>query len=390
MILFTCFRGFRLLMCVLVASLVFAATPLLATPEEPGTVGTPIPEGALGAEEPALIEVVEPTVPSPTSEPTLPAPTPEPTVLAPAPEPTLIPEQPTPTQEPVPTSAPPTLQAEVTLAPSSTPPAESTMAPSPTVNTDSLIPSGSLDSVSLGPGEAHSLGFTYVATTPRTATTIHVELRNADGSVATAWWLQGQAGGSAWVSNGGVIDLGEDLALTQGSSFPVTLIVTAPAEVTHQEGVSLYLRSIASTEAGDVETGVAEASAIAMFQSVPAVEASGVSPSSVTADGTLDCIQTSPIGTDIIDVGEFASFTCAYAPGPLRLRVNSLTDYWEYRVDNGQWTSVVGQDSLTPASGDGGKTVTYVIDLRFTGDLTCLQAARAKRKWRSRTPRGGP
>jgi hypothetical protein len=90
---------------------------------------------------------------------------------------------------------------------------------------------------------------------------------------------------------------------------------------------------------------------------------------SLIEGGTLSCDQTAPTGTDAIDVDEFASFSCIHAPGPVRLRVNALSAHWEYRVNQGPWSAVVGPDSLTAASGDGGKSVTYLIDLRFTGDL---------------------
>lgn len=239
---------------------------------------------------------------------------------------------------------------------------------------------------SLEQAATQTLTYTYLVTTNRTATSLHAELRYADGNLATAWWLQGQAGSSPWSSNGGAIDVAEYATLTQGTSFPVTFIVTAPVQVTQQHSVFLYIRSTASTERGELETGVVDQSAAASFSAVAPIttetesaagatltaEADQMGAMSVAEGGTFTCERTAPTGTDAIDVDEFARFSCTYAVGPVRLRANTVSTYWEYRIDGGPWTSVVGQDSLTAASGDGGKNVTHVIDLRFTGDLLQL------------------
>jgi hypothetical protein len=291
--------------------------------------------------------------------------------------PTAIPPTVTPTDSGIaaPTATVATEAGEITppLDPTPTPVPSPT---SPPLNTDSLISISGPGPFPLEQAATQTLSYTYLVTTLRTATSLHAELRHADGSLATAWWLQGQAGDSSWSSNGGVIDVAEYATRTPGASFTVTFIVTAPAEVTEPESVSLYVRGTASSESGDQETGVGGQAAVALFSGVAPISTETAfdqtGAKSPDAGGTFNCEQTAPNGTAAIDVGEFARFSCTYASGPVRLRVNTLSSYWEYRIDGGPWTSAVGQDSVSAWSSGGGKQVTYEIDLRFTGDLLQL------------------
>jgi hypothetical protein len=149
----------------------------------------------------------------------------------------------------------------------------------------------------------------------------------------------------------------------------VTFTITAPALITEQHSVFLSVRSSATTEHGE-ETAVAER-AMATLTGVPpaSADASNDLPALAVVDsGNLNCTQSLPVGSDVIDVGEVAEFSCTHAPGPVRFRVNSLTAHWEYRVGDGPWSSVSGAASLSPASGNGGQDVTYVIQLRFAGN----------------------
>jgi hypothetical protein len=344
-----------------------------------GTANEATPEPQAPLSQPEVV------VTQPTSEI---IPTAVPTQVPPTAIPTTVPTvEPTPTPAPQASAGEPSNTTE-NLEPSPT----AASAPLPTQipsNTDALSPTSGVGPFTLQQSGAETLAFTYTVTTERTATDIHAELRYADGSLASAWWLQGQAGNSSWGSNGGAIDLTDSGARTQGSSFPVTLIVTAPAQITDQHSVLLYVRSTASTERGEVEVGVGDQLATATFSGVKPVAPdekpaanptpmelagpegdSALSVMSVVEGGTLSCVQNAPTGTDAIDVDEFASFQCTHGPGPVRLRVNALSLHWEYRIDSGPWTSMIGQGSLTAASGDGGKNVTYLVDLRFIGDVS--------------------
>jgi hypothetical protein len=348
----TCFRVSRLLMCFLIASLAYAGTPWAANPDSPEDGGVPVAGEELVLEEAApKLPPVKPPVPSKAAPLTPPTETPPPT---PTPEPPTL--EPLPTPTPTATPAPPAPTLEPTITPPLMP------------NTDSLVPVTVAQSVSLAPGGTHIFAFTYLVTTPRTGTSLHVELRHADGMPATGWLIDAQAGNSAG-SSGGAIDLADTTAVMPASTFGITLAITAPGQTEAQNIVSLHIRSTVTTERGDLETGLGDAPALTTLTLTPVQDDPVDVQASAAEAGMLDCVRVSPIDTDAIDFGQYARFSCSYTSGPVRLRVNSLTEHWQYRVNDGPWNSLTGQASLTPASGKGGKMVTYLIDLRFTGDL---------------------
>lgn len=257
---------------VVVAIIASLLIPVLAvaegegTPEAPATsievqptaVPTlpPPPPTAIPTQPPPPPTAV-PTLPPPppTAVPTVPpAPTAIPPTQAPAPAPAKVAPQPV-VSKPEPTA---TVAPTATLEPSPTP--SPTAVPSPTpsptaivwTNTDSLVMVDSATSSTLKPAAYATVTVRYGVTTPRVSTVIHAELTgdtrgwslssptlgDADAVATTAVWTQGSV-------------------VQPGTSFDLPIVVTAPANVTADQTVSLHLWSVANTDRSQ-ETGVAK------------------------------------------------------------------------------------------------------------------------------------
>lgn len=290
---------------VFLVSTSFTAYAVEGTPE-PGDPGLSVPEPEPTATPspvtvlptiaptvdvpPTVVPVVEPTedvlpeatlAPEPTPPNEVPPPTIAPTasVVASTPTPEPVPTEvaPTPTPEPQPTDVPPT--------------------PTPVPNTDTVVTGSSLAQVSLSPGAAHTVAFSYYVTTPRTGTLIAAELRGSDGTPATGWVLT--ADGMS--SNVPAVTLTDGTALDPGTAFQVSLTITAPIEVSSEQSVQLFVRGTGLTSQGDVATPVTGESPLVSVTVVPPLPALlatdfslGCSPDAVSSGvgdevGTVSC-----------------------------------------------------------------------------------------------------
>lgn len=200
---------------------------------------TPVPTAVPPTEIPTPVptEVVPPTQ-APTVEPT-----PTTAQAAPTGEPTPSPE---PTRDPGTTSTP-----ESTVAPNESTPASSptpTPTPSPTANTDTLTILIDPASTILAPDDVQELQLAYSVTTERTATSLHMELRLANGRPAPGWSLMLRPEENA---GSPTVDLVDATALIPASSFGFTLLIVAPTDVTAEHTVSLYIRSTVTMASGE-------------------------------------------------------------------------------------------------------------------------------------------
>ncbi len=257
---------------VVVAIIASLLIPVLAVAEDEGTPEAPATSIEV---QPTAVPTLPP--PPPTAIPTQPPPPPPPTAVPtlPPPPPTAVPTVPPaptaipPTQAPAPAQVAPqpvvsepeptaTVAPTATLAPSPTP--SPTAVPSPTpsptaivwTNTDSLVMVDGATSNTLQPAAYATVTVRYGVTTPRVSTVIHAELTgdtrgwslsspalgDADAVATTAVWTQG-------------------LVVQPGTSFDLPIVVTAPANVTADQTVSLHLWSVTNTDHGQ-ETGVAK------------------------------------------------------------------------------------------------------------------------------------
>jgi hypothetical protein len=250
----------------------------------------------------------------------------EPATLAPA-EPTLP-------------TAPATAPVEPTLAPTVTP--MRTLTPTPRIpNTDTLTPASDMSPVTLQPGQTRQYTYIYAATTPRTGTTIHAELR-ADGGSADGWLLQAQAGAGALIGSGTTVDVTETGSLTPGSTFPLTIAVQAPANVIAPQTVSLYIGSTATAESGEVERGVPGAERAAQLAvTPPAKNRTLLAPAVTAATPTLSCTSS---GTLTGGVKWDCTFSGESTSEKYQLYVDGLTPGWRYQFLNptpSSWTSAL-------------------------------------------------
>jgi hypothetical protein len=194
--------------------------------------------------------------------------------------------------------------------------ATATVVPPPIPNTDTLAATSSTEPAALEPGQSQQYTFTYAVTTPRTGTSIVADLRLSDGSPAAGWTIAAQAGGGDTASGDARVETGEWATLAPGTSFALTVTVTAPADVTADQTVSLWLASTATTERG-VEAGVEAVAPLATATVVPPPPAPTAEdltltcePSAVAAapDGetdvtcTITSISETPVTLNAIDV----------------------------------------------------------------------------------------
>jgi hypothetical protein len=249
----------RPLLRVVALILLTLALPLSGVADEatPGALD-PVPDPQVIASQPT-------TEPLPTSVPPTAVPTPLPTETI---HPT---EQPLSTQEPSPTEESPSGETPATASetpkdepdpeieetaepggelPSSTP-SETEQpedTPTPAPNSDSLTLLSAPGDIVLTPGEATLIEFTYNVTTERTATQVHLELRLADGTLATGWSLLLQPGVPTDLPGADLVDA---TALIPGSSFGLSIHVQAPPTVDEGHTVSLFISSTETSNSGD-------------------------------------------------------------------------------------------------------------------------------------------
>lgn len=268
---------------------------------------------------------------------------------------------------PSPTSMPPTLETSQTVAPTgdadrarttseiptqiivlggeALPRPESTSEPIP--NSDTLSALSTAGHLSLSEGGEQSITLAYTVTSPRVATSIHVDLRHEGGIPATAWWLRGQAGGSRWATGGGAIELVENQTLSPGASFGVTVVVTAPSELNAEQTVSLHVSSTITTPIGTVESAVGGDTPVASLTATPNVPALVVEADTglTGADFRLSCLPEAIASTIGVPVDVRCSLQASDALGE---RVVTLVEI-EVAGPHG-WT-VSGAGTTTGSTG---------------------------------------
>lgn len=317
-----------------------------------------------------LIAIAQEGTPVGATEAAIEVPTEAPTAV-----PTEIPTE-TPTQ--VPTEVPTQIATETATAVATELPAargasmasmESTDdAPEIPPNTDSLA-AGATDPVTLDPGQQATFAFTYHVTTPRTGTAIRAELRHTDGTIASGWGLSAQAGGSAWADGSGAVDVTEQGTLGPDSAFPLSITVTAPADVTAEQTVSLGISSTASTERGETETGVVETTSLASLTVVP--------PPIPNTDSLMATSSTEPV---TLDPGGTQQYTFSYnvtTPrtgtsiiADLRLPDGSPATGWTIAAQAGGGEAATGEASVTV-----GESATLTPDTAFALTITITVTA---------------
>lgn len=230
-------------------------------------------------EAPAPTETVPPTV----------EPTPEPTAeLTPT---TAVLETPAGTaagsgslnvQDP-PVSGASTPDPEATSGDAS-PTVEPTVTPQP--NTDAVTLLAPTGAISLAPGATTTLDLVYAVTTERTSTSVQLELRRADGQLADGWLLAVLPDG---VLEAPATDITDGTALVPGSSFPLGLLVQAPAEVAEAQPVTLHIRSVEASDgvARDAVTSDSPIATLTVTPPTPESEAATEEPAATPTASDL-------------------------------------------------------------------------------------------------------
>lgn len=172
----------------------------------------------------------------------------------------IVPDAPPPTPLP-PADPDPAVVQENTEAP---PPPEPTAIPP---NTDVFQAIEFSDVGTLQPGSSAVLAFGYLVTTPRNATTIAAEIRDANGQNGQ-WTVQLQAGG-LWSDAGSHARITDMQVTTENSTIPLTVIVTAPQSVIATETISIWLSSSIVRIDGGLEQGVAAVQPVASLAVAP-------------------------------------------------------------------------------------------------------------------------
>lgn len=163
-------------------------------------------------------------------------------------------DQPQPTEIIQPTDVPTDVPPTDVPAPTDVPEPTATTRP---LNTDSIAADNVPAGIVLQQGQSHQFALTYFGTT------LTASLQGADG-----WTVQ-------LTANGAVSEVGTTVALTDatsleaGSTFPVTVIVTAPATVTAEQSVTVWLSSTAQDRDGLVVPGIVATGPLVSVSATP-------------------------------------------------------------------------------------------------------------------------
>jgi hypothetical protein len=228
-----------------------------------------------------------------------------------------------------------------------------TVVPPPIPNTDTLAATSPTEPVTLEPGGSQQYAFSYSVTTPRTGTSIVADLRLPDGSPATGWTITAQAGGGEAASGDARVETGEWATLAPGA-FALTITVTAPADVTTEQTVSLWIASTATNTRSEVETGVDNVSSLVTITVVrPPAEPAAGPDTALTTDMQAPAMAVEDqaasgcilIGSSEVSSDEYAAWNCMAGAAPFKIAASNASPGW-------QWAYVYGGDPATlPAAG---------------------------------------
>lgn len=207
-----------------------------------------------------------------------------------------------PTDVPVPTDIP---------APTDVPVPTATARP---VNTDAISADNVPAGIVLQQGETQQFDLTYFVTTPRLGTTLTAELQGADG-----WTIQLSANG-ALSEAGTTVSLTDANSVEAGSSFPLSLLVTAPSVVIAGQTVTVWFSSTTQDLDGLVVQGIAANTPLVSISATPPPPTPTVEPTQTpTVEPTATATPGASTPSPTIEPGTPLPVTSCSENGPASL-----------------------------------------------------------------------